>query len=340
MVKRKVVSLFFVIVLLISITACNGTSQQAVNQEEVSSNGNEVVEEEDINWPNDTIQIIVPYNPGGDTDFNARAYAEQLEPILGVPVVVTNISGNGGAAGNLQAKNSPNDGNTILFYHVSMFVNEATEATDFGLDGFELAAIGGKNAGNVVCVSGDSPYNSLGDLIEVSKENPDELAFAANPGASTYVMGTLLNEAGAELNLVDMGGTSDRIAALLGGHVTAIPNTLGSTIPYLESGDFKALAILENERSESYPDIPTAIEQGYDAALPIYYFFAFPKGTDEEKIEKFVDAVEKVSQTEEYAKKIKDAFKQDVFFARKESAYEILSKQESEIMNLKDLLMN
>lgn len=71
---------------------------------------------------------------------------------------------------------------------------------------------------------------------------------------------------------------SDRIAALMGGQCDAIPNPLGTTQQYLDSGDFRALCLLEDERNEHYPDIPTAKELGYDASFPIYYFFAFPDG--------------------------------------------------------------
>jgi tripartite-type tricarboxylate transporter receptor subunit TctC len=290
-------------------------------------------------WPQKPVQIIVPYNPGGDTDFNARAYTTKLEAIIGKPVVVTNVAGNGGAIGATQVKNSAADGYTALIFHTSMFVNKTSGATDFGLESFELSAIIGRNAGNVICVSSKSPYNSLKDLVDASLKNPGKIATAVDLGATTYLMGALLNKAGAKLNLVDMGSSPQRAAALLGGHVDAIINPLGTALPYLDSKDFRALALVEGERNSVYNHVPTAIEQGYQGVtLPIYYFLAFPKGTPKDIVEKMAAACSKVFATDEYKKSILDTYKQSPFFLSAKEAYDVLAKQEKDMMGMKDLL--
>ena len=283
------------------------------------------------------ITVIVPFNPGGDTDVNARLYAERLSDILGVNVVVQNINGNGGAAGATEAYNAKNDGRTVLFYHTALVTNFVSGATDFGVDGFELACIAGRNAGNLVCVKGDSPYQTLEDLLKASNEG--NVTFAANAGATTYLMGALLNKAGGNLNLVDMGGASERVAALLGGQVDAIPNPLGTAIQYVESGDFRALALLENERNGYHDEFLTAKEQGIDCAAPIYYFFAFPKGTDAAIVEAFAAACEEVNATADYAEALEaSGYAQEVFFEKGEDALKIMLAQQDEQLGMKDLL--
>lgn len=341
---KKVISMLLVVVMLLAMAACGGqkteesTAPESTAPESTApeSTAPESTAPEAYKFEKD-ITVIVPFNPGGDTDVNARLYAERLGKILGVNVVVQNINGNGGAAGATEAYNSAADGRTVLFYHTALVTNYVSGATDFGVDGFELACIAGRNAGNLVCVKADSPYQTLEDLLKASNEG--NVTFAANAGATTYLMGALLNKAGGNLNLVDMGGASERVAALLGGQVDAIPNPLGTAIQYIESGDFRALALLENERNSYHDEFPTAKEQGIDCAAPIYYFFAFPKGTDAAIVEAFAAACEQVNGDADYAAALEaSGYAQEVFFAKGDEAVKIMMDQQDEQMSMKDLL--
>ncbi|MGE4283316.1 MAG: tripartite tricarboxylate transporter substrate binding protein [Clostridia bacterium] len=343
---KKVLTLVLALMLVVSIVGCGNTSTSpepstTPSASEGQGSANDTpAKSAASDWPKKPIQVIVPYNPGGDSDFNARAYAKRLEKELGQPVVVSNMAGNGGAVGSRQVKESDPDGYTVLAYHVSMFVNQAVGATDYGLEAFELACISGRNGGSVVTVNANSPYKTLKDLMDASAAKPDELTFAANIGASTSVMASSFNRAGGAFNLVDMGDASERVSALMGGHIDVIPNALGTAIPYIDSGDFRALAIIEDERNPLYPDLPTAIEQGYEgASLPIFYFFAFPDGTPKEIVDKFAAAVEKVNKIPDYQNEIKTAFLQTPYFAKGEEAQNILEKQQEEILAMKEDLL-
>ena len=94
-------------------------------------------------WPPKSINMIVPMGAGGDTDFNARTYAKYLEDVLGETVVVTNITGNGGALGSEEVKNASPDGYTCLFYHTCLNINQATGIADYGSEAFETVAVVG-----------------------------------------------------------------------------------------------------------------------------------------------------------------------------------------------------
>ncbi|MFQ3621155.1 MAG: tripartite tricarboxylate transporter substrate-binding protein [Spirochaetales bacterium] len=96
-------------------------------------------ERPELDWPKNAIQILVSYNPGGDTDFNARTYAKYLEKELGQPVVVVNVAGVGGTLGSRKVKDSPPDGYTVLFYHTAMIVNQITDMVPYGFEDFELS---------------------------------------------------------------------------------------------------------------------------------------------------------------------------------------------------------
>jgi len=289
-------------------------------------------------WPTRAITIVVPAAPGGDTDFNARAYATRLQRFLGQPVVVQNMAGAGMALGSRHVRTAAPDGYTVMIHHAAMFFNYATGANDFGVEAFEVAAIIGQEGGSVIAVNANSPYRTLADLINSSRTASPPLAFAGSAGGSTFGMGAMLNREGGGFNLVDIGHAADRTAALMGGHVATIPIAVGALIPFLQSGDFRALALLRNERNPFAPDIPTAIEQGVNAALPIYYFFAFPQGTPREIVEKFTDALEQVNRMPEYAAAL-EAFMQVPYFVRGDAARQQLLRQQAEIMEMRDLLL-
>src|SRR5699024_9383852 len=95
-------------------------------------------EEEAIeNYPDKTIEIVAPYTPGGDTDFNARAYSEFLSDELDVDVVIKNIEGTGGVVGSTEVKDANPDGYTVLFMHPALIVNNVAGNSDYGIDAFE-----------------------------------------------------------------------------------------------------------------------------------------------------------------------------------------------------------
>ncbi|MDR1932911.1 MAG: tripartite tricarboxylate transporter substrate binding protein [Spirochaetales bacterium] len=290
-------------------------------------------------WPQKTIQVIVPFSPGGDCDFNGRAYATRLGKFLGQTVVVTNVTGNNGAVGATQIKNAAPDGYSVLLYHSALAVGRACGTMDFGIDAFDLACIGGRDSGYAVCVNGKSPYKTLKDLVDASVKSPGKITMAAATGGMTYVIGVLLNQAGAKLDLVDLGGAAERTAGLLGGHVDAIPNPLGTSMPYIQKGEWRALAIAGKERNAKYGEVPTAEEAGYAGVeFSTNYFFAFPKGTPREIIDKFADACEQVYQLQDYQTSIMDTYQQRPYFVKGKEAYDIMKTQEDIILGMKDLL--
>ena len=110
---KKLFSLFCATVMMCSLLAGCGNSPDTPADDASSEDGG-------TDWPTKSINMIVPMGAGGDTDFNARTYAKYLEDVLGETVVVTNITGNGGALGSEEVKNASPDGYTCLFYHLSL----------------------------------------------------------------------------------------------------------------------------------------------------------------------------------------------------------------------------
>ena len=287
-------------------------------------------------WPKKNIQIIVPFAAGGDTDFNARTYAQFLSEELGTNVVVVNTTGNGGVTGTRKVMESANDGYTILFNTSALLMNMVSGAADYGLDDFEIANIAGLRAGDIITVRGDLGIKTMDDLMAYSKNHPGEMRLAITTGAHNHATALYLLREGLDATLLDAGGTSERMAALLGGHLEIIMNPVGGISDYLETGELVAIANPIAKRPANIPDIPTCLEEGYNVSNDGYYLWAFPKGTDQAIIDKFNAAVEKICMTNpEYQELIKSTYKQEPFYAGQQEAKELLETQYEEMSTLK-----
>lgn len=287
-------------------------------------------------WPEKSIQIVVPYGAGGDTDFNARTYAKYLKPLLGESLAVVNVTGGGGSIGARKVKNAKPNGYTVLFFHDAFLVNTATGVADFSWRDFEMVGLVGKEAGTIISVRADSKWKTIKELIDDSKANPNKITIAGNIGATTYLMAQLLNQQGAAFNIVNHGGSAKRLSALLGGHVDVIQNPYGTIKPYIESGDFRVLATQAPARNAFAPEIPTLKDAGYDVGFQYRYHFLFPKGTPKNIVNRFADAVEKVATTnDDYANDIGKAYFQSPYFVKGAEADNLMEQQEKLVNGVK-----
>lgn len=343
--KKRLLAMVLTAVMVTGMTACGSRQAETVQPEEGSDtqvSGAEPEESKDvtdIDWPTKNINIIVPYSAGGDTDFNARAIAQYLSEELGVNVVVTNVTGSGGSVASNQVRDSAADGYTILCNHTSLNMNTATGIIDWDYSDLEMGCIFALGLGEAVIVRGDAPWDTIEDLIKDSQENPGVYNCAASTGATTQWPAIAMNNAGAKLNVVDAGSASDRVTALLGGHVDIICNSLSSVKDYLATGDFKCLGTCTPERSTEYPDIPTLTESNVACSYNMAYTFLFPGGTDPQIAEKLAEACRNiVENNEEYAKSIYETYQQQPVCYTKAESEDYYADELTRLMEISDIL--
>lgn len=324
---KKIISLLMVLCLTASLlSACSKNEQTSGNaasggSSNTGSSGGSSSQTE--GWkPTDTIVIDVAFAAGGDTDYNARAYADKLSDLLGTPVICSNVTGSNGAIASEEVKNSAGDGYTVLFTQTSFVLNGLSGMTDYGIEAFKLACVAGNSSGWLIVSEKNSGINTLQDLID--KSNEGYLAFGGSTGASGSAIGAMLNENGANLSVVDYGSATDKVAGVLSGDIAATVIPILTAWPYVESGDFIPLGLTEYERNSCFPDVPTCIEQGVNVALPTYYFFAFPGDTPDEIVNAFADACQQINESAEYQDLLLNTYSQNPFFARGEEAYALL----------------
>jgi tripartite-type tricarboxylate transporter receptor subunit TctC len=287
--------LMMVVIMLLVAAMFAGCSSDGGSGEASSSKSGD--------YPSKPITVVVPAGAGGDTDANARLLGKYLEEELGQTVVISNVTGAGGTVGAKEVLDSDPDGHTVLFFHNSLLLNRILGLVDYSYDSFKLAGISILDEGNTFMVSGDSKFENLNDMIEYARANPGEVSIATEIGGFTHLqLLALEKDQGIKLNIVDVGGASDKVAALLGGHIDIVPTSLGLVQDYVESGDMRSLGIMAKERVDLMPDVPTFIEQGVDTSFEKFFFYGFNPDTPDEVVEVFSKAVEKVVNNKEYVK--------------------------------------
>lgn len=276
---------------------------------------------EEKGYPTKPIEIVVPAGAGGDTDLNTRTLAKYLEKELGTSLVVSNITGSGGTVGVSKVLDSKADGYSVLAFHNSMLLNNIYGLSDQSIDEFKFAGTGVLDQANTFVVSKNSEFKNLDELIEYAKANPKKVTVATEMGSMTYIQVMEFQQlTGVELNIVDIGGASDKLTALLGGRVDIFPTSLGFVKSYLDSGDFVSLGVIADQHLESAPDVPTFKEQGVEMTIDKVFYWGFPKDTPDEIVQTFSDAMEKVVANEEFQSEIREYWVEPVYLNSEETA--------------------
>ena len=252
-------------------------------------------------FPEKPIQIVVPMPAGGPHDVLARVIATQGKKFFGVPLIVVNAPGSGGAIGSKQVLNAAPDGYTLLVNHGGLSTNYHTGVAEFNYDGFQ--PICRLAAGNECLTTyAGAQWKDLKGLIEHAKKNPGRLKYAATSGGTShFVMAAIEEAAKIKFLFVPYQGEAPRTAALAGHHVDLISATVKSAGEYAKAGKFAVLGVFKAERSKLYPDYPTLAEQGLPVndTLEVRGMFA-PKATPKERVAYLEATFKKVLEDPEF----------------------------------------
>jgi len=224
-----------------------------------------VVEAQD--YPTKTIQIIVPYAPGGQGDITARLVSEHLGSALGVPVVVENRPGANGTIGAALVAQAAPDGYTLAVVVQSHIFGKMLmpNLTYDPVADFEPVSLMARTQIGVV-VPASLSVNNLTDFITFVKERPGELGFAsAGHGSNTHIFAEwFLDMVGLEMIHVPYAGSAAAHPDLINGTATMAFDTLASVRGLVGDGRLKLLAVAGDERSLEFPLVPTIAESGYE----------------------------------------------------------------------------
>ncbi|MBQ6981152.1 MAG: tripartite tricarboxylate transporter substrate binding protein [Synergistaceae bacterium] len=249
-------------------------------------------------WPTGTVNVVLPYGAGGDTDTYCRQLFQRVSKITGQTLVVINQQGGSGIVAAMDVLNKKPDGYTILFNHTgASLVQEATGMVDFSYtNSFEnCCTVAIDETYSLVAISPEGEYKSyskgwktLADMIAYAKENPGKVRYSTVFGSTTEYVGTMLErQAGVEFDNINVGTSGgERMAAMLGGQVDILAANYMQVKDYIEKGDLVCLAVMSKQRVPGI-DYPTFAELGYDKVVTAKkYEIKFPKGTDKAIVDK------------------------------------------------------
>lgn len=296
-------ALVLVLSLIFAFAGCSNNSPAAQPNETTAK---------EIDWPKKAVTVTLPYAAGGDTDTYCRLMSEKLQKKFGQPFVVVNMTGGSGivAAKEIMAKDP--DGYNILFNHTgASLVQEATGVADFSYtDNFTTVATVAQDNTYTLVAKKDSGWTNLEDMIAYAKANPGKVRYSQVYGSVThYVCSQMEKTMGVEFNKLDVGtGTSERLAAFMGGQVDLLAVNFMNIKDYVEKGDFVVLGVMSDERNPGMDQFPTFKEQGYDVSSSKNYEVKFPKGTDKAVVDKLTTAIKEVTEDPEFVDTLKKYF--------------------------------
>lgn len=253
-------------------------------------------------WPDAPVRMIVPYPPGGATDFSARVYAEQLGKILGKPIVVENKAGAAGEIGSQFVASAQPDGYTVLLGALgSMAINSLLPSKQQQYkfpDAFEGVSMATSTPLAVV-VRADLPVKNIQELIALAKERNGQLSYgSAGYGSSQHMTGEKFQLAtGIKLLHVPYKGSGPALTDLIGGQVDMVFDTMPTLMGHVENNKLRFLAVTTKDRAKSLPDVPTLQEEGVkDFDVSTRYVLLAPKGTPEAIRTQLSDAMQQAAK--------------------------------------------
>ncbi|NLG04769.1 MAG: tripartite tricarboxylate transporter substrate binding protein [Clostridia bacterium] len=250
-------------------------------------------------FPTKQINIVVGASAGGTSDVVTRFLAKDVETQLGVPVVVTNKPGGScSVAFEYMAAQKP-DGYNMMYMPV-----ESAMVKPLGLTNLEPSSI--RYIGlamylpATVTVNKNAPWNTFEELIKYAKANPGKVT-VGNSGTGSiwhFAAAGIEQATGVKFNHVPFDGGAAAATAVMGGHIDVATVAPGEVLTGVQGGNLKVLAIVDNNRSVLYPNVPSFKELGYDVKILGWGAFGVPANTPDDIVKTLESAFAKAIQSQ------------------------------------------
>lgn len=253
-------------------------------------------------YPTRAIEFVIPFGAGGGADIEGRLLASEMEKVLGVPLTPVNKVGGGGAITYTYVKNSEPDGYKIAWSSSSVLTSTNLGNTDFAYDAMD-------HVGQVeyqpqpFTVRAEDRWQTFQEFVDDCHANPGTFKVAnAGTGSSTHTAAIALMDAvGCEVIHLPKG-IKERNKSLLNGEADAMVAPLTGAIKLTKAGKFRILAIPSSKRNPVIPDVPTAMELGYDIEFDLFRSLTVAKGTPDEITAKLADAMAEAANSDAFKK--------------------------------------
>jgi tripartite-type tricarboxylate transporter receptor subunit TctC len=258
-------------------------------------------------FPSKPVKLILPVGAGGSHDLTARPIVPVFQQITGQPLIIELKPGGGGAIGSQQVASAPADGYTLLFGGPGWSsALPAIEGRSAGPD--RLVAVARINySPSVLFGKADVPFKNLKEMVAWAKANPGKLIHGnTGPwGIADLPMKQMMKEYGFQATIVPHDGGGPALTALLGGHIMTSIFLTAQSLPHVQAGKIRGLAVLDAKRHPDLPDVQTSLEQGIEVTSTIWRAVLAPKGTPRPAIEKLAAVFKKITEDKAFQAAIK-----------------------------------
>ena len=232
-------------------------------------------------YPLKPIRVIVPFPPGGGTDFVTRAIAPPLGDALGQSIIIDNRSGAQGVIGTQIGAQAGSDGYTLVVVDAATVIAPAMmDKAPFDVLK-DFAPIGMLvEQPYLVTIHPSVPAKNLGEFVKLAQANPGKYNFGSGAAIAHVSQEVFYSVAKVKMTHVPYRGTGPLMTAILGNEVQVTFSGPGSALPHVRSGRLRALAVTTLKRSRELPDVPTLNELGYKGfEIRGWYGLLAPAGT-------------------------------------------------------------
>ena len=253
-------------------------------------------------YPAKPVRIIVPFAPGGGSDFIGRFIAQRLSGTIGSQVIVENKPGAGGVIGIEQGIKSAADGYTLVLIASSYTVNPSVYKINFDPVA-DITPIIQASQGPLLIVAHPSlPAKTAKDLIALAKAKPGDLNFASPGQGSVIHMATeyFASMAKIKMNHIPYKGTGPALTDTIAGQTSLLFSSTAAALPHVKSGRLKAIAVTTAKRIPALPDVPTVNEsglKGYEVVL--WHGLIGPKGLPKAVVDRLNSEVTKLLKSKD-----------------------------------------
>jgi tripartite-type tricarboxylate transporter receptor subunit TctC len=247
-------------------------------------------------YPNKPVKLVVGFAPGGPADVMARLIGQRMTAILGQPVVIDNRAGAGGTIGARAVAESEPDGHTLLLGNTSTLVISPLIYKNVNYDhvkGFAPIALLGTTS-NILIVNPELPVKSVRELIAFARAKPGQLNYSsAGIGTPPHLIGEMFKQ---RLNLdivhVPYKGGGPSLQAVVAGETQFSFENPAPSLPLVQAGNVRALAVTSETRTAQLPDVPTMIEAGVPDFVSVSFTAVVaPAGTPAATVNKLNAAI-------------------------------------------------
>lgn len=259
------------------------------------------------NYPVKPVRIIVPFPPGGGSDYIARLIAPPLTKVFGQQFIVDNRGGAGSTLGTEVAFKSPADGYTLLLISGS-FTTSPSLYKNLKYDALNdmVPVIQTEDGPYVITVHPSLPVKTVKQLVALARSKPGNINYASTgQGGITHLATELFAmRTGIKITHIPYKGTGPAVIDTVSGQTQMMVAAAAASVPHVKSKRLYPLAVSFPKRVSALPDVPTVIESGYKYQVNNWHGVVAPRGVPKPIIDRLNAEINKIVKAPDFAARI------------------------------------